>query len=194
MQVSIGLIKDLGFKKIYNHYKVDVKEISIRKELNNKDNLSAFSVANKWNTTYGVNDLVVTSSFVKWYKMYYPMVGQKEVQNDQVRVLNASKRLQKDFESATGVILGNFLIYAPMLEMYSIKQSIELTAKETILCTYVDTIYRWAIVCSKLKNNMNKSDFEEILEALTYDTKDFFEYLGLETNLEGETEFGSDLF
>lgn len=186
MEIGIGFIRDAGFRKIYNYYKdiFAVKDISIRDELNTKDNLSAFSVANDWGATFGVYTLVLTQSFVEWYKMYYPLIGLKEVKNDQARVLKASKKLQKDFEAATGVYLGDMLVYAPKLEMYSRINDIDLTVAENTLCVYIDTIYRWAIECNKLKKNMSRASFEKLLGKLTLDTKDFFEYLGIETEYE----------
>lgn len=188
MEIGIGFIRDVGFRKIYNYYKeiFAVKNIKIRDELNSRDNLSAFSVANDWGSTFGVYTLVLTQSFVEWYKMYYPMIGIKKVQNDQARALKACKKLQKDFEAATGVYLGDMLVYAPKLEMHARVNDLDLTADENTLCVYVDTIYRWAIECNKLKKDMNRSNFEALLEKLSLDTREFFEYLGIETCYEGD--------
>lgn len=188
MEIGIGFIRDVGFRKIYNYYKdtFTVKNITIRNELNTRDNLSAFSVANVWGSTFGVYPLVLTQSFVEWYKMYYPMIGVKKVPNDQARALKASKKLQKDFEAATGVYLGDMLVYAPKLEMYARVNDLDLTANEQMLCVYIDTIYRWAIECNKLKKNMNRSNFESLLEKLSLDIKEFFEYLGIETGYEDD--------
>lgn len=195
MEISIGLVQKLGFKKIYNHFKeldLDFSKISIRGELNNKESLSAFSMANSWSTTFGMygDYMELVPSFVEWYKIYYPMVGLKQNKTDQIKVLQAGKKLKKDFEDAVSLSMGdnNWLLYAPVLEMNSLKEIIgDLSEEEYILCSFSEVIFRWLLEIQKLKKDQTRENFVNILEVLSMDMGKYLEFLKL------PSDFGLDL-
>lgn len=195
MEISIGLVQKLGFKKIYNHFKeldLDFSKISIRGELNNKESLSAFSMANSWSTTFGMygDYMELVPSFVEWYKIYYPMVGLKQNKTDQIKVLQAGKKLKKDFEDAVSLSMGdnNWLLYAPVLEMNSLKEIIgDLSEEEYILCSFSEVVFRWLLEIQKLKKDQTRENFVNILEVLSMDMGKYLEFLKL------PSDFGLDL-
>ena len=195
MDISVGLVQKLGFKKIYNHYKeldLDFSKIIIRSELNNKESLSAFSMANIWSTTFGMHGsyMELVPSFIDWYKIYYPMVGYKQNRTDQGKALQAGKKLKTDFESAVSFSMGeyNLILYAPVLEVNSIKKTIDtLSEEEYILCSFSEVIFRWLLEIHRLKKEQTRENFESILEVLSMDMGQFLEFLKL------PSDFGLDL-
>lgn len=195
MDIGVGLVQKLGFKKIYNHFKeldLDFSKVKIREELSKKEFLSAYSMANNWSTSFGLygDYMELVPSFIEWYKLYYPMVGYKENKTDQNRVLKASQKLKTDFESSVSFSMGenNLILYAPVLEVNSIKNSIDdLSDEEYMLCMFSEVIYRWLLRIHKLKKNQTREGFENILEVLSMDMGKFLEFLGL------TPDFGLDL-
>lgn len=179
MEISLGLVKELGYSKIDRYYKdlFDISSIKKSGKVSSREKLSAYSIANEWNETFGKHELKYVSHFVEWYKMYYPTVGTEKNCTAQSRVFKAYTRLRADYVDSTGRDLGDFGIYAPKLEINTIEKKLELSKEEITFLEYIDNVYLWGIKCASIIQIKDRDSFECYLRLLSYDTKEFLEKL-----------------